>query len=257
MRTPSSESGFTLVEIAVVVIVVGILVGGILKGGEIRRSMQVNSTATQIVDIRSAFKMFQDAYYYPPGDMLNPAGTLGNCNATPCSRPGDGNGMIGTTVASTYNLPTLDSENDAAWAQLAAVGLVKGIIPNATIKEFGRSNPSTAIGAGLIMFYKDVNDGNYTNVVLERQPNSGHYIVSMAKADPIGGQFDNNFNLSGRTIQALDKKVDDGLPNIGRLLGGGQRGGGIDRCVMGPNNNSPYNTESTKCAFIFSMDAVQ
>jgi len=62
------QNGFTLVEIAIVLVIVGLLIGGVLKG----REMITNSNLKRIDRDRSgivaALQAYQDRYRVLPGD---------------------------------------------------------------------------------------------------------------------------------------------------------------------------------------------
>ena len=62
------QSGFTLVEVAVVLVIVGLLLGGILKGRELINSARVRSLADTTSSIQAAYFGFIDRYHRVPGD---------------------------------------------------------------------------------------------------------------------------------------------------------------------------------------------
>ncbi len=82
------QSGFTLVEIAIVLVIIGLLLGGVLKGQELINSAKVKNMAVDFRNIPLFIYGFQDKYKALPGDMAaastkitgatNAVGTLGN-----------------------------------------------------------------------------------------------------------------------------------------------------------------------------------
>ena len=88
-----NEKGFTLVELAIVLVIVGLLIGGILKGQELIANAQVTATMNQMTGMDAATSTFRDKYNAFPGDMGGAATRLPNCN-TPCGGTGNGNGTI-------------------------------------------------------------------------------------------------------------------------------------------------------------------
>ena len=86
----SQQSGFTLVEIAIVLVIIGLLLGGILKGQELINSAKVKNIANDFRVIPTYIYAFQDKFKSLPGDdaqvvahvsgatVATPAGTLGN-----------------------------------------------------------------------------------------------------------------------------------------------------------------------------------
>ena len=69
MLTVKKQSGFTLVEIAIVLVIIGLLLGGILKGQELITSARVRNLADQNSGIQAAYYGFIDRYRQIPGDM--------------------------------------------------------------------------------------------------------------------------------------------------------------------------------------------
>ena len=93
-----NEGGFTLVELAIVMIIIGLLIGGILKGQELINNARVSSSVTQIKGAEAAINTFRDKYAALPGDIANAAARLPNCGAVCASAPVAptlGNGFIG------------------------------------------------------------------------------------------------------------------------------------------------------------------
>ena len=77
-----AQAGFTLVELAIVMIIIGLLIAGVLKGQALIQNAQVTSTVAQTKAIEAATTTFRDTYNALPGDMTTPNTKLPNCAAT-------------------------------------------------------------------------------------------------------------------------------------------------------------------------------
>jgi prepilin-type N-terminal cleavage/methylation domain-containing protein len=84
----NSQRGFTLVEIAIVLVIIGLLLGGILKGQEMITQAKIKNIVADFSGVSAAYYGYQDRYRAIPGDDPN-AGT--RWGAT----PGGGNGQVG------------------------------------------------------------------------------------------------------------------------------------------------------------------
>src|SRR5258708_27370295 len=108
MNSVRKSQGFTLVEIAIVLVIIGLLLGGILKGQEMITQAKIKNVIADFSGISAAYHGYVDRYKKIPGDDPCAGGTvtLGNCGTTTGrwtgATAGDGNGI----VAGTYNIPT-------------------------------------------------------------------------------------------------------------------------------------------------------
>lgn len=66
MQTQNKQKGFTLIEIAIVLVIIGLLLGGVLKGQELIKSAKVKAAAGDVNAYSVALIGYQDRY----GDLF-------------------------------------------------------------------------------------------------------------------------------------------------------------------------------------------
>lgn len=137
------QSGFTLIEIAIVLVIIGLLLGGILKGQELITSARVKNIIAQLDGTKAAFYGFQDRYRALPGDF-----SAATTQIPGASQNGDGDGVIGTTALGTI-------ESIALWDHLSHAGFINGtFVYNAT--ESTATTPNNPYGARLQLINDEV-----------------------------------------------------------------------------------------------------
>ena len=87
----SSQAGFTLVEIAIVLIIIGLLIGGIIKGQAMIKNAKVKRLVGDIDGMRAAVLTYQDKFGMLPGDENDPNTPTGDSNN------GNSNGQLAET----------------------------------------------------------------------------------------------------------------------------------------------------------------
>ena len=132
------EGGFTLVELAIVMIIIGLLIGGILKGQELIANSQVTATIAQIKGYDAAMTTFRDKYNAIPGDMGNAQTRLPNCTTTNECRnaptANDNNGRIDVNPgAASGNMST---EASQAFVHMAFANLISGVESLLSLSRF-------------------------------------------------------------------------------------------------------------------------
>ena len=185
------QAGFTLVEIAIVLVIIGLLLGGILKGQELINSARVRNMADQNSGVQAAYFGFIDRYRQVPGDWLKDGaqGATAAIGVT-ISTGGIGNGRIDNTLV----------EGAAAWEQMGRANFLGGGFTPATVTPttlamYSGNAPTNAFAGSLVLTRNKGFSGQAAaRLTLHIGPNVP---VSIARE--------------------LDVKVDDGLPNSGIL----------------------------------------
>ncbi|MBL0142716.1 MAG: prepilin-type N-terminal cleavage/methylation domain-containing protein [Betaproteobacteria bacterium] len=121
----SQQSGFTLVEIAIVLVIIGLLLGGILKGQELINSAKVKNLANDFRTIPTFIYGYQDKFKSLPGDDSAASTHInGATNATTGGTVGNG------VVEGAWNSATLTDESILFWQHVRLANLAPG--PTAT-----------------------------------------------------------------------------------------------------------------------------
>ena len=118
----NKQKGFTLVEIAIVLVIIGLLLGGVLKGQEMIESGRVKSIVSDTRAIQTAVNAYVDRYKVLPGD--EPATVLTGRGWTGAAAAGvPNNGAWAITLPQTF---TNGGDQAAVWRSLRAAGLMTG-----------------------------------------------------------------------------------------------------------------------------------
>lgn len=170
--------GFSLVEVAVVLVIIGLILAAVLQGRQLIASAEYKSFKSQLGEYRNAFYTFRDRYNALPGDFDEANARLGFPDGT-------GNGQIQPG-------PVCDGATDEsclAWQHLRAAGMIGGNPSDAA----GDASPDHTYGGVVASFFTG-SHGNNT---------FGHKIgVEDVPAD---------------VAQRLDADIDDELCNDGRV----------------------------------------
>ena len=183
MKIMRGQSGFTLVELAIVLVVIGIILGAVLKGQELINNAKVKRAYNQYREILAGVYTYYDKYGKYPGDD--------NTASSRWSVATDGNndGLIGgLTLDCGAGVTT---ETCQAWLHMRLANILTG----ATTASDGTRAPSNAYGGGIGI---------------------GSGTVQGLTTMWIG--FD---NVPGDVCQSLDQQYDDGLFSTGSIRGSG------------------------------------
>ena len=178
-----NQTGFTLIEIAIVLVIVGVLLGAVLKGQELIQSARVRNLAATQNEVTVAFFGFRDRYRAYPGDYNLASTNLPNVAAT---SDGNSGGQILLNGAML--------ESIAAWEHLSKAGFVTGSYTyNATVSS--ATNPTNAYGVFLQLIFD--------NAFADTGAAVARHNIKLGNQIPVG------------IIAELDRKIDDGNAQTG------------------------------------------
>ena len=176
--------GFTLVEIAIVLVIIGLLLGGILRGSELITSARVRALISQQDGIKAAYYGFAERFRASPGDYEQ--ATLNIRGAT---QNGNGNGRIESA--------TIPNESILAWEHLTQAGFLSPTyVYNAT--ESALTTLSNSYGVYQQIIYDGVYGGGTT-----------------AAPSPLRHNIKTGSQIPVHILAEADRKIDDGMPNTG------------------------------------------
>jgi len=220
----TSQAGFTLVELAIVMIIIGLLIAGVLKGQELIGNARVTSTVAQIKAIDAATSTFKDTYADLPGDMIAPTTRLPNCVALPCSNAGNGDGKLSNTPGAAP-LP----ESTAFFPQLSAADLITGISPVAGSVAFGVNFPQAKIDSAGFFAGSAAVPADFANAIGTLGTPSGLYLSLVASVAAVTATAASE-GLTPSQASRIDLKLDDGQPGVGSVIAVGTAGAALGDC---------------------------
>ena len=203
MQTKNTkQGGFTLVEIAIVLVIIGLLLGGILKGQELINNAKVRSVADRQNSLKAAWFGFIDRYNFIPGDsrravQLVPDASPRDIVTSGEKRPGDGRLALGESVA--------------AMQQLTGAGFLRcpqcngGTPAN---RELADNIPNAE--NSLVNQYSGVmsiwNESGFYSSQTGIVPNAGRL------------QIHSGPRIPSNILSEVDRKIDDGVANSGDMV---------------------------------------
>ena len=184
------QTGFTLIELAIVLVIIGLLLGGVLKGQELINSAKVKNMAADFKNTQVYIYGYQDKYKALPGDDANAVVHLG-ATATPGTGGALGNGVI-----------------QGAWD---AVGTEESAVFWQHVRLAGLAPGGTVVGAANGYFPTNADGGR---IGVASVATAGIPILPTAMS---GAYVVCSRGILGKFAKQLDTTLDDGETSTGSM----------------------------------------
>jgi prepilin-type N-terminal cleavage/methylation domain-containing protein len=235
-----AKKGFTLVELAIVIVIIGLLVGGVLQGQELIKQSRIQSAATQINGYVAAINTFKGKYNAWPGDFRQASTMISSSTGD-----GDGDGKIYSTITAippacfmsevkAQASPAVDSELTYFWQHLSLSKMISfNFVKNTNYQvdmfpEFKLISKTFILPTCIDLSDTDGSGTNYGAVT-----GAGNIFILGSAVYRADASIQTNFGstrvrylipstasntapqASSAELYGLDKKLDDGAPNKG------------------------------------------
>ena len=214
LQRTSNQKGFTLVELAIVLVIIGLIVSSVVVGQDLIKAAQLRATVRQLNDFQVGVNTFITKYNGIPGDINNGTkfgltGTAGYQDGT--AGAGDANGIL-TSAASASLVTTFTGEMSTFWSHLTTSGkeLISG-----SYNGDGCAAASVACAAG-------------TDFPAMKMGANGWGVFGASGVNYFVAGVANPGSATALTVTSntfiptdaynIDNKIDDGIPNGGNVV---------------------------------------
>lgn len=216
----AAQRGFTLVEIAMILVIMALLMGGVMRGQELVTQARIRDIMNDLSGVTAAYQFYYDRYKALPGDDINAAARWTAYGA----KAGGGDGAVSGKYMDAPPLdPTaggfvIDNTQHEAlnfWWQLRIAGFIAG--------------PATGLGAAS-------QPSNAVGGIVGVQT-SGLGLTSLIVCGS---------NVTDKIAGAVDTQLDDQRPDSGQIRAFKQSSSNEDVMGQAPNVTAYEETGTTQ-----------
>ncbi len=188
------QSGFTLVEIAIVLVIIGLLLGGVLKGQELVNSAKVKNLVNDFRSAAAFVYAYQDRFRALPGDDAAASTNIAGSNATTPEVAATATKNVGNgRINGNWNSTATSDESYLFWQHVRLAGLASGNSTPTAPEYIPRNAEGGRLGV--------TGDAILTNPATPWP--AGFFVCS-------GG-------INGRMARQIDSTMDDGNSQTGSV----------------------------------------
>lgn len=266
------KKGFTLIELAIVVIIIGLAASGVLAGKELIKQANLKKHIDALREVDLAFKTFKLKYNDLPGDIPNPERFFPECINPDFDLTdviiGNNDDMIESWYTGVYH----SDEGSCVWMHMAQAGLYQplgfkagdfnGIIP---------VNVDPSVAAISIMKWKP-DENMIASVSWARNQAKYDAHPATINSNVLEIQTSYSTGFYGADLYNIDKKIDDGKPGLGTLIALAKEGTDLEMNIIyldcfdnyitdSPGNETPVTTDSSNyiidtglCSLMYKLE---
>ncbi len=245
----NNQSGFTLIELSIVLVIIGLIVGGILAGQDMIKAAEIRATIAQVEQYNTAVNTFRDKYRYIPGDLTGTYATqFGFIARSGAQGHGDGNRILeGCSAAAIGTASVFGCEVGLFWTDLsdsnllaeafntaadtfvpacATASLCEALMP---VTKLGRGNMLTVFGNAGRNYYE-------IHSITSVTTGTGAYGIADAMSPQEGFNIDDKLD-DGKPLTGIVRAVTGSATALNTTAAAAAAAG-----VCVENGNSDYNT---------------
>ena len=188
----NKQTGFTLIELAIVLVIIGLLLGGVLRGQELINSAKAKNITADLKNVQIFIYGYQDKFRAIPGDDANVATHING--GTPATTPAGT--LNNAQINGTWNSATATDESFLFWQHVRLAGFATGPTAVGDAAYLPRNAESGRFGV------QSLNAAFVT--IVDAAPMTGSYVTCTE-------------NIAGRLVKQIDANLDDGNTATGSL----------------------------------------
>ena len=233
MKNNKNSLGFSLIELSIVLIIMGLLIAGVTGGASLIRSAEMRSEIASLRDIQTSVNAFYTSLGYLPASESS--SNMDFANSADAFNAMNTEGVYDVKISSTGAVTNFSKENSPS-------AKIKGAFYALGYNDQMKSNVIFIISGGA------TSSENDTPTTLKEASNK----VEVSEGEEEGTIKKVKFaSLTRKNAKFLDEKIDNGIPNSGKLYSFSADDAGNEKC----SNEDAYvaNDTSKSCAVAYQL----